>query len=37
MLRNVVVTGYATGIIVGEHTDGDGVAVLSCLNGLSFP
>ena len=37
MLRNVVVTGYATGIIVGEHMDGDGVVVLSCLNGLSFP
>jgi len=36
MLRNVVVTGYHTGIQVNEHTDGDNIVVASNINGLEF-
>jgi hypothetical protein len=36
ILRNVVVTGYHTGILVNEHTDGDQVTVASNVNGLEF-
>jgi hypothetical protein len=37
ILRNVVVTGYDTGILVNEHTDGDHINLASNLNGLVFP
>ena len=36
ILRNVVVTGYNTGIVVNEHTDGDNIVVASNINGLEF-
>ncbi|MEY4566095.1 MAG: hypothetical protein RLY14_1065 [Planctomycetota bacterium] len=36
ILRNVVVTGYHTGIVVNEHTDGDNITVASNVNGLQF-
>lgn len=36
ILRNVVVTGYQTGIVVNEHTDGDNIVVASNINGLEF-
>ncbi|MEO6036050.1 MAG: glycosyl hydrolase family 28-related protein [Verrucomicrobiota bacterium] len=36
ILRNVVVTGYHTGIVVNEHTDGDNIVVASNINGLDF-
>jgi len=36
ILRNVVVTGYSTGIVVNEHTDGDHIVVASNINGLEF-
>ena len=36
VLRNVVVTGYHTGILVNEHTDGDSIVVASNINGLDF-
>jgi len=36
VLRNVVVTGYHTGILVNEHTDGDNIVVASNINGLEF-
>lgn len=36
VLRNVVVTGYHTGIQVNEHTDGDNIVVASNVNGLQF-
>jgi hypothetical protein len=36
MLRNVVVSGYYTGIVCNEHTDGDGIEVCCNVNGLSF-
>ena len=36
ILRNVVVTGYHTGILVNEHTDGDNLVVASNANGLEF-
>ena len=36
ILRNVVVTGYHTGIVVNEHTDGDNIVVASNINGLEF-
>ena len=36
ILRNVVVTGYHTGILVNEHTDGDNIVVASNINGLEF-
>ena len=36
ILRNVVVTGYHTGILVNEHTDGDNINLASNINGLEF-
>jgi hypothetical protein len=36
ILRNVFVTGYHTGILVNEHTDGDNIVVASNINGLEF-
>ena len=36
ILRNLVVTGYHTGIVVNEHTDGDNIVVASNINGLEF-
>ncbi len=36
ILRNVVVTGYHSGIVVNEHTDGDNIVVASNINGLEF-
>ena len=36
VLRNVVVTGFHTGIQVNEHTDGDNIVVASNINGLEF-
>jgi hypothetical protein len=36
VLRNVVVTGYHTGILVNEHTDGDNIVVASNIIGLDF-
>ena len=36
ILRNVVVTGYHTGIVVNEHTDGDNINLGSNINGLEF-
>jgi hypothetical protein len=36
VLRNVIVTGYHTGILVNEHTDGDNINLASNLNGLEF-
>ena len=36
ILRNVTVTGYHTGILVNEHTDGDNIVVASNINGLEF-
>lgn len=36
VLRNVVVTGYHTGIQVNEHTDGDNLVVASNVQGLEF-
>ncbi len=36
VLRNVVVTGYHTGILVNEHTAGDNIVVASNINGLEF-
>ncbi len=36
ILRNVIVTGYHTGILVNEHTDGDNIVVASNVNGLEF-
>ena len=36
VLRNVVVTGYHTGIQVNEHTDGDNIVVASNINGMEF-
>lgn len=36
VLRNVVVTGYHTGIQVNEHADGDNIVVASNINGLEF-
>ena len=35
-LRNVVVTGYHTGILINEHTDGDNSKLASNINGLEF-
>lgn len=37
ILRNVAVTGYHTGIVVNEHTDGDSLNLGSNINGLEFP
>lgn len=36
LLRNVIVTGYHTGILVNEHTDGDNINLASNINGLEF-
>jgi len=36
ILRNVVVTGYHTGIVVNEHTDGDTINLACNMNGLEF-
>ena len=36
VLRNVIVTGYHTGIQVNEHTDGDNINLASNVNGLEF-
>lgn len=36
VLRNLVVTGYDTGIVVNEHTDGDNIVVASNVHGLRF-
>ena len=36
VLRNVVVTGYHSGVKVNEHTDGDNIVVASTINGLEF-
>ena len=36
ILRNVVVTGFHTGILVNEHTDGDNINLASNINGLEF-
>lgn len=36
LLRNVIVTGFHTGILVNEHTDGDNINLASNLNGLEF-
>jgi hypothetical protein len=36
ILRNVTVTGYHTGILVNEHTDGDNINLCSNINGLEF-
>ncbi len=36
VLRNVVVTGFDTGIVVNEHTDGDNINLASNFNGLNF-
>jgi hypothetical protein len=36
VLRDVVVTGYHSGIKVNEHTDGDNIVVASNINGLEF-
>jgi len=36
LLRNVVVTGYHTGILVNEHTDGDNINLGSNINALHF-
>jgi len=36
ILRNVAVTGYHTGIVVNEHTDGHNIILGSNLNGLEF-
>jgi len=36
ILHNVAVTGYHTGIVVNEHTDGDNIILGSNINGLEF-
>lgn len=36
ILRNVVVTGYHTGILVNEHTDADNINLACNFNGLEF-
>ena len=36
ILRNVVVTGYHTAILVNEHTDGDNINLACNFNGLEF-
>ena len=36
ILRNVVVTGYHTGIVVNEHTDEDNINLACNINGLEF-
>ncbi len=36
VLRNLTVTGYDTGIVVNEHTDGDNIVLRSNIHGLRF-
>ncbi len=36
VLRNVAVTGYGTGVVVNEHTDGDNLNIGSCGQGFEF-
>ena len=36
VLRNVMVTGYHTGIMANEHTDGDNITLGSNLHGIQF-
>ena len=36
ILRNVIVTGYHSGILVNEHTDGDNINLASNVNALEF-
>lgn len=36
VLRNVTVTGYDTGIVVNEHTDGDNIVIGGTIHGLRF-
>lgn len=36
ILRNVLVTGYDTGIVVNEHTDADNTVVASNIHGIKF-
>ncbi|MES2982474.1 MAG: glycosyl hydrolase family 28-related protein [Verrucomicrobiota bacterium] len=36
IVRNVLVSGYHTGILVHEHTDGDNITLGSNINGLEF-
>jgi len=36
ILRNVTVTGYDTGIVVNEHTDGDNIVVGGTIHGMRF-
>ncbi len=36
ILRNVIVTGFHTGMVVNEHTDGEQIVVASNVHGLSF-
>jgi len=36
ILRNVIVTGFHTGIVVNEHTDGEHIVVASNIHGLRF-
>lgn len=36
ILRNVIVTGFHTGILVNEHTDGDNINLACNFNGLEF-
>ena len=36
ILRNVLVTGYHTGIVVREHSDGDHIMLGSNIHGLDF-
>lgn len=36
VLRNVTVTGYDTGILVNEHTDGDNIVIGGNIHGLRF-
>ena len=36
VLRNVIVTGFHTGILVNEHTDGENIVVASNIDGLNF-
>lgn len=36
ILNNVMVTGYHTGILVNEHTNGDNINLGSNINGLEF-
>lgn len=36
ILRNVLVSGYDTGIVVNEHTDADNIVVASNIHGIRF-